>query len=68
LPYCVISIVLALFNGINAITEAIETFSRSARIIVLSILFVITAFLLLYCALLGIDKMFGTTIVGKLGL
>ena len=68
MPYCVVSIILALLNGINAICEAVATFSKSARIIVLSILFVITALLLVYCALLGIDKIFGTSIVSKLGI
>ena len=67
-PYCTFSIVLALFNGINAIFEAIATFGRIARVIATSIFIVLIAGISIYCMLLGIDAIFGTTIVTSIGL
>lgn len=67
-PYCVFSIVLALFNGLNAITEAIATFSKIAKGIAISIFIIAIAILVVYCALLGIDYAFGTNILSSIGL
>lgn len=67
-PYCVFSIVLALFNGLNAITEAIATFSKIAKGIAISIFIIAVAILVVYCALLGIDYAFGTNILSSIGL
>jgi hypothetical protein len=66
IPYCIISSLLAVFNGVNAIFVAISTFSKTARVIVLSILIIAFALLLIYCAILGIDYIFGTNILSQL--
>lgn len=66
IPYCIISLLLAVFNGVNAIFVAISTFSKTARVIVLSILIIAFALLLIYCAILGIDYIFGTNILSQL--
>lgn len=68
LPYCLFSIVLAIFNGINAIFEAIATFSTVARVIALSIFTLILLALIIYCAILGIDTLFGTKILEFLNI
>ena len=67
-PYCAFSIILALFNGVNAIFEAIATFGKIARVIATSVFIMIILGLVVYGALLGIDAIFGTTIVSTLGL
>lgn len=67
-PYCVFSIVLALFNGINAIFEAIATFGKIARVIATSIFIILIACLSIYFLMLGIDAIFGTSIVTSIGL
>jgi hypothetical protein len=63
LPYCVFSIVLAFFNGLNSICEAIATFSKVARVIAISIFVIIMGVLFIYFAMLGIDALFNTNIV-----
>lgn len=67
-PYCLFSIVLAIFNGVNAIFEAIATFGKVAKVIATSIFVIILFALIVYCALLGIDALFGTNLVGNIGL
>ena len=67
-PYCAFSIVLALFNGINAIFEAIATFGKVARVIATTIFVLLIMVLVVYCAMLGIDKIFGTNIVQSIGI
>jgi hypothetical protein len=62
-PYCLFSIVLALCNGINAVFEAIATFGKVARVIATTLFIVVLMGLIIYCALLGIDALFGTTII-----
>ena len=62
-PYFLISIILALFNGINAILEEISTFGKIARYIVLSILIVAVALLIIYCAILGVESLFNVKIL-----
>lgn len=66
-PYCGVSIILALLNGLNAIFEAIATFGKIARVMATSIFVIILLALIVYCALLGIDALFGTNIVGSIG-
>ena len=65
-PYCVFSIVLALFNGVNAIFEAIATFGKVARTIALSVFVLVILVLIVYFAMLGIDALFGTNLIGFL--
>jgi len=66
LPYCMITIVLALFNGLNAIFNGISRFSRPAMIICGTIVGIIMMFLLVYGIMLGIDSVFGTEIISKI--
>lgn len=68
IPYCIVSIILALLNGINAVCEAISTFSVIARRIIWSAFFVFIVALAVYCILLGIDALFGTSIIQYLKL
>lgn len=67
-PYCVVSIILALLNGINAIFEAIATFGKIARVMALTVFILFLIVLIMYCCLLGIDTVFGTSILSKLGI
>lgn len=67
-PYCVVSLVLAVFNGVNAVFEQISTFGKIAKSIVLSITIIAISILVVYFALLGIDALFGTDIIGAIGL
>lgn len=67
-PYCLFCIVLAVFNGINAISEAIATFGKIARVIATTIFIVFIITLIIYCGLLGIDKLFGTEIIKSFNL
>ena len=62
-PYCCVSILLALFNGINAILEEINTFGKVARYIVLSVVVIIFAILIIYISLCGIEKLFNVNII-----
>jgi len=66
IPYCIITIILAIFNGINAIFEAIATFSKIARYIALSIFIIAIGVLVIYFALMGIDALFGTHIINAI--
>lgn len=66
IPYCAVSLLLAVFNGINAIFVAISTFSKTAKVIVWSILIIAFGVLLVYSALMGIDYAFGTNIITKI--
>lgn len=63
IPYCIFSIGLALLNGINAIFEQIATFSKVARIIAMTLFTFALMILIVYCAILGIDALFGTNIM-----
>lgn len=65
-PYCAFSIVLALFNGINAIFEGISTFGKVAKTIVTSLFVIFIVIAIAYCAILGIDALFGTDILGNI--
>ena len=68
LPYCGVSIILALLNGINAIFEAIATFGKVARTIATSIFILILLALVIYCAMHGIDYLFGTNLISSIKL
>lgn len=61
-PYCLVTISLALFNGLNALLEEINTFGRIARYIVLGVLGVIVGILLVYALLCGIENVFNVQI------
>ena len=67
-PYFLVSIVLALFNGLNAILEEINTFGKIAKYVVLSIVIIFFGVLIVYCTLMGIDHFFGTSILARAGL
>lgn len=62
-PYFVISIILALFNGVNAILEEVNTFGKIAKYIVLSVLIIISAILIIYCGICGVEKLFSIHII-----
>lgn len=62
-PYFIISFILALFNGINAILEEINTFGKIAKYVVLSIVIIFFSVLIVYCTILSIDHVFGTSIL-----
>lgn len=66
-PYCMVSFLLAIFNGLNAIFEAISTFGKIAKTIVLSLFIIAISLLVVYCALMGIDALFGTNIIKGIG-
>lgn len=63
LPYCGVSILLALFNGVNAILEEVNTFGKVARYIVLSMVVIIFAILIIYISLCGIERLFNVDII-----
>ena len=67
-PYCTFSMVLALCNGINAVFEAIATFGKVARAIATTIFVLLLMALIIYCALLGIDALFGTNLIASVKL
>lgn len=62
LPYFLISFLLAVFNGINAIFCQIATFGKIAKTISLIILIIGLSALLLYAALLGVEHLFNIQI------
>lgn len=64
LPYIAITVLLALFNGVNAIFEMINTFGKFARGIGLTIFFIILGVLVIYLILLGIQLIFGVNLIG----
>jgi hypothetical protein len=63
IPYCFVTIFLAGLNGLNAILEEINTFGKIAKWIALSLLIIVFALLLIYGAILGIESIFGVTII-----
>lgn len=63
LPYCVVSMVLALISGVNAICEAVSSFGKIARSIVFSIFIIFITIIVIYCIILGVDALFGTSII-----
>lgn len=63
IPYCVVSIILALANGVNAIFDGIARFGKPALIICGSIMCIIIMLLVVYGSLCGIDLLFGTNII-----
>jgi hypothetical protein len=67
-PYCGFSIILAFFNGLNAIFEGINTFGKIARTIATTVFIIFLLVLAIYCILLGVDKVFGTQIITKIGI
>jgi hypothetical protein len=67
-PYCVVSIVLAVFNGINSLFRAISTFEKITKRIIVAIAIIVVTLVVVYYALIGIDAFFGTSILKKIGL
>lgn len=65
LPYCIVSILLALANGVNAIFDGIARFGKPALIICGSIMCIIIMILVVYGALKGIDLLFDTNILNS---
>lgn len=63
-PYVLITILLALFNGVNAIFEMINSFGKFARGIGLTIFFIILGVIIIYLILLGIQLIFGVDVIG----
>lgn len=63
IPYFFISIILALFNGINSILEEIATFGKIARYIVLSIVIVTFAILIIYGGIRLSENIFKFTLI-----
>lgn len=68
LPYCFVTIILSVFNGINAVFMAISTFTKIAKVIVLSLFIIAIVLLVVYFAMMGIDALFGTNILNSIGL
>lgn len=64
-PYCLVTISLALFNGLNALLEEINTFGRIARYIVLGVLGVIFTIIFVYALLRGVENVFNLQIFPK---
>jgi len=62
-PYFIVSIILSLFNGINAVLEEINTFGKIAKYIVLSIVVIALGIGIVYCGLCGIEALFGVHII-----
>lgn len=63
LPYFLISIILAVFNGINAMLEEIATFGKISRYIVLSIVIIVFAILIIYGGIRLSENIFKFTII-----
>lgn len=63
IPYFTISIILAVFNGINAVLEEINTFGKIAKYVVLSIVIIALGIGIIYCGLCGIEALFGVHIL-----
>lgn len=66
IPYCLITVVLAIGNGINAIFNGIARFGKPALIICGSIVGIAICLAAIYCIFLGIDALFGTNILSSL--
>lgn len=62
-PYCVFSIVLALFNGVNATLKTISTFGKISRCIAYTIFIMCVSALVIYCAILGVEGLFNVKIL-----
>ena len=67
-PYCFVTILLAVFNGVNAVFDGIARFGKPALLICGSIVGIAIMILFVYCVILGIDNLFGTTIISSLGV
>lgn len=66
LPYCAITIVLAVGNGINAIFNGIARFGKPALIICGTIVGIVISILTIYCICRGVDILFGTEIISTI--
>lgn len=66
IPYCAITIILAIGNGINAIFNGIARFGKPALIICGTLVGAVICILAVYCMLRGVDILFGTNILNYL--
>lgn len=66
IPYCLITVVLAIGNGINAIFNGIARFGKPALIICGSIVGIAICLLAVYSMLKGVDLLFGTGILNSI--
>lgn len=66
IPYCVITVILAIGNGINAIFNGIARFGKPALIICGTLVGAVICILAVYCMLRGVDILFGTNILNYL--
>lgn len=63
-PYCLVTIVLSIFNAINEIFMQIANYGKSALIICSSLAGVTIIGLVVYVVLLVVQNVFGITIIG----
>ena len=63
IPYCLITVILAVGNGINAIFNGIARFGKPALVICGTIVGMAISILAIYCACKGVDALFGTNIL-----
>lgn len=66
IPYCLITVILAIGNGINAIFNGIARFGKPALIICGSIVGIVICLVAIYCIMMGVDALFGTSILANL--
>ncbi len=64
-PYCFVTILLAIFNGVNALFDGIARFGKPALIICGSGVGVTLMVLFVYFVLMGLDRLFGTNILSS---
>ena len=65
-PYCIVTILLAIFNGVNALFDGIARFGKPALVICGSLVAIALMILFVYVILLSIDALFGTTIISMI--
>lgn len=65
IPYFIVSIILAILNGINAILTLVNTFGKISRTICLTLLIIFMAVAIAYCSICGIEGLFKVHIIHK---
>lgn len=65
IPYFLVSLILAIFNGVNAILQEINNFGRIAKWIALSIFIILVAVIVIYIAICGVEALFGVGIIHR---
>ena len=66
IPYCLITVALAIGNGVNAIFNGIARFGKPALVICGSIVGIVICLIAIYCIIMGVDALFGTSILANL--